>query len=65
MNPTPSTILFQRLLRRWLPPFAGAAVALALIFYLCRDLDFDRLLEGLRQASSGWIGVLAFAILLE
>ena len=65
MEAPPPTISFRRLLRRWLPPVAGAAVALAMIFYLYRDLDFDRLFAGLRQANLGWIGVLAFAILLE
>ena len=62
LRPIPSS---GRTLRRWLPPIAGAAVALALIFYLYRDLDFGRFLEGLRQANPVWIGVLTLTILLE
>ncbi len=62
LRPIPSP---GRTLRRWLPPVAGAAVALALIFYLYRDLDFGRFIEGLRLANPAWIGVLALTILLE
>ncbi len=40
-------------------------MALALIFWLYRDLDFGRFLTGLRDAHVGWIGVLALTILLE
>jgi hypothetical protein len=40
-------------------------VALALIFWLYRDLDFGRFLTGLRDAHVGWIAMLAFTILLE
>jgi hypothetical protein len=40
-------------------------VALALIFWLYRDLDFGRFLTGLREAHVGWIGMLASTILLE
>jgi hypothetical protein len=55
----------RRLLTRWLPPVLGGAVALALIFWLYRDLDLGRFVEGLRRAHPGWIGMLALTILLE
>ena len=55
----------RTLVRLWLPPLVGAVVALALIFWLYRDLDFGRFLSGLRDAHSGWIGILAVTILLE
>ena len=50
---------------RWLPPVLGGAVALALVFWLYRDLDFGRFLEGLSEARLGWVVVLAATILLE
>lgn len=53
------------LLRRWLPPLFGGVVALAVIFWLYRDLDFGRFLIGLRNAHLGWIVMLALTILLE
>ena len=40
-------------------------MALVLIFWLYRDLDFGRFLTGLRDAHVGWIAMLAFTILLE
>lgn len=40
-------------------------VALALIFWLYRDLDFGRFLTGLRDAHLGWITMLTVTILLE
>ncbi len=55
----------RRILRRWIPPILGSAIALGLIFYLYRDLDLSRFLVGLRNASPTWIAVLAAAILLE
>ena len=54
-----------RILRRWLPPLIGGVVALALIFWLYRDLDFGRFLAGLRDAHVGWIVMLASTIFLE
>ncbi len=56
---------FGRILRRWLPPVLGGVVAMALIFWLYRDLDFGRFLTGLRDAHVGWIAMLALTILLE
>lgn len=40
-------------------------MALALIFWLYRDLDFGRFLTGPRDAHVGWIAMLALTILLE
>ncbi len=56
---------YGRLARRWLPPLAGAGLALALIFYLYRDLDFARFSTALMSANAAWIAVLAATILLE
>lgn len=61
----PSEHSLGRTLKRWLPPLLGGIVALALIFWLYRDLDFSRFLTGLRNAQVGWIAMLAFTILLE
>lgn len=54
-----------RLLIRWLPPALGGGGALALVFWLYRDLDFGRFAAGLGEARIGWIAVLAVTILLE
>lgn len=55
----------RSLVRRWLPPLVGGVVALALIFWLYRDLDFGRFLTGLREAHLGWVLMLTATILLE
>lgn len=55
----------KRLLVRWGAPVAGGTVALAIIFWLYRDLDFGRFLAGLLTANPGWIAILAATILLE
>lgn len=55
----------KRLLVRWGAPVAGGALALAIVFWLYRDLDFERFLSGLRSANPGWIAMLAATILLE
>lgn len=55
----------RRLLSRWLPPVLGGAAALALIFWLYRDLNFDHFVSGLGDARIGWVAVLAATILLE
>ena len=52
-------------IQRWLPPLLGGGVALALIFWLYRDLDFGRFVEGLGEAHIGWVIILALTILLE
>ena len=54
-----------RILIRWGPPVVGGAIALALVFWLYRDLDFGRFVDGLDEARIEWITVLAAAILLE
>ena len=55
----------RRIFTRWLPPILGGALALALVFWLYRDLDLGRFLQGLGEAHMGWVLVLAAAILLE
>ncbi|WP_233416962.1 lysylphosphatidylglycerol synthase transmembrane domain-containing protein [Halovulum marinum] len=55
----------RRVLARWMPPVLGGIAALALVFWLYRDLDFGRFVEGLRRAHPGWIAMLALTILLE
>ncbi len=65
MDILPAKPMPGRIVRRWLPPILGGVVALALIFWLYRDLDFGLFLIGLRDAHVGWIAVLALAILLE
>lgn len=54
-----------RILIRWGPPVAGGAIALALVFWLYRDLDLGRFLDGLGEARLGWITILVSTILLE
>ncbi|KAF0677219.1 lysylphosphatidylglycerol synthase transmembrane domain-containing protein [Profundibacterium mesophilum] len=53
------------LLKRWLPPVLGGALAISLIFWLYRDLDLGRFLNGVAEARTGWIAVLVGTILLE
>jgi len=53
------------MLRRWVIPAVGGALALAGVFYLYRGMDFARFLDGLRNANRGWIAVLGVTILLE
>lgn len=55
----------RRFLVRWGPPAAGGAVALIIVFWLYRDLDFGRFVSGLMTANRGWIAMLASTILLE
>ncbi|MEQ8343530.1 MAG: lysylphosphatidylglycerol synthase transmembrane domain-containing protein [Marinovum algicola] len=55
----------KRILSRWGLPVAGGVVALAIVFWLYRDLDFGRFLAGLGSANLGWIVVLAATVLLE
>ncbi|WP_166434043.1 lysylphosphatidylglycerol synthase transmembrane domain-containing protein [Roseovarius spongiae] len=43
----------------------GGVLALFLVFWLYRDLDVGRFLEGLGEARAGWVAVLAGTILLE
>ncbi|MGR3342769.1 MAG: lysylphosphatidylglycerol synthase transmembrane domain-containing protein [Paracoccaceae bacterium] len=55
----------RALVIRWLIPILGGAVALAVMFYLYRDLDFDRFLAGVRSANLWWVAMLATTILFE
>jgi hypothetical protein len=55
----------NQILIRWGPPVAGGAIALALVFWLYRDLDFRRFMDGLGEARIGWIAILVSTILLE
>ena len=54
-----------KLVTRWIIPLIGSVVALALIFYLYRGLDYELILTGLRKANPWWITMLATTILLE
>ncbi len=47
---SPIAVAVRRGLTRWLPHVLGGAVALALIFWLYRDLDLGRFLAGLAEA---------------
>jgi glycosyltransferase 2 family protein len=57
--------IIRTLVTRWLVPVLGGGVALAMVFYLYRGLDFDRFLAGMRGANLGWVAMLAAAILFE
>ena len=46
-------------------PVLGAAIAIALLFWLYWGLDFDRFLSAIANAKTGWLGALAGTILLE
>lgn len=54
-----------RLVLRWLIPALGAAVAVGALFWLYRDLDFDRFAAELATAEPVWLVVLAGTILAE
>lgn len=56
---------FSRLLLRWFVPLIGGGLALSLVFFLYRDLNFNLFLVELKGAKFWWIGVLAVTILLE
>ena len=46
-------------------PALGAAIAIAILFWLYRGLDVDRFLSAIATAKLGWLGALAGTILLE
>ncbi len=50
---------------RWILPVFGAVVALVLLFWLYRDLDFERFLFTITRVKFAWLVVLLGAILLE
>ena len=54
-----------RLAVRWLVPALGAALAIGALFWLYRDLDFDRFVTGLATAEPWWLLALAGTILAE
>ncbi|MHA1152648.1 MAG: lysylphosphatidylglycerol synthase transmembrane domain-containing protein [Alphaproteobacteria bacterium] len=54
-----------RLVLRWLVPALGAAAAIGVLFWLYRDLDFDRFVAGLARAKPWWLVALAGTILAE
>jgi glycosyltransferase 2 family protein len=56
---------FNHLIMRWIAPLIGGALALSIIFFLYRDLNFNRFLVELKGAKFWWIIVLAAAILVE
>ncbi|MDA1323339.1 MAG: lysylphosphatidylglycerol synthase transmembrane domain-containing protein [Proteobacteria bacterium] len=49
----------------WILPALGAAIAIAILFWLYRGLDVDRFLSAIATAKLGWLGALAGTILLE
>lgn len=56
---------FRRPATRWVLPIFGAGLALAALFWLYRDLDLRLFLAELAGARTGWLVVLAAAILAE
>ena len=54
-----------RLVLRWLIPALGAALAIGVLFWLYRDLDFDRFVTELASAEPLWLVALAGTILAE
>ncbi len=54
-----------RLVLRWLIPALGAALAIGVLFWLYRDLDFDRFVTELATAEPWWLVALAGTILAE
>jgi uncharacterized membrane protein YbhN (UPF0104 family) len=54
-----------RLVLRWLIPALGAALAIGVLFWLYRDLDFDRFVTELATAEPLWLVALAGTILAE
>jgi glycosyltransferase 2 family protein len=56
---------FSRLLLRWFVPLIGSGLALLLVFFLYRGLDFNLFLVELKGANLRWIVLLGVAILLE
>ena len=60
----PSRDLYATLIR-WVLPTVGAALAVAAVFWLYRDLDFERFLSAVSAAQPVWLLVLAGTILLE
>ncbi len=55
----------RRKIIRWLVPALGAALAIGVLFWLYRDLDFDRFVTGLASAEPWWLVALAGTILAE
>ncbi len=55
----------RALLIRWVIPAGGAALAIAAIFWLYRDLDIGRFLTALAAAEPAWLVALVATILLE
>lgn len=53
------------ILIRWILPAAGAALAMAVLFWLYRDIDLERFLSAVATADWVWLVVLASAIILE
>lgn len=54
-----------RLVLRWLVPALGATLAIGVLFWLYRDLDFDRFIAALASADPWWLLALAGTILAE
>ena len=50
---------------RWVVPALGTAAAIALLFWLYRDLDIERFSSALANSNPAWLIVLGGTILLE
>ena len=49
----------------WILPIVGAGLSIVVLFWLYRDLDFDKFLAAFANANSFWLVTLAVTILLE
>ncbi len=56
---------FSRLIVRWCVPLIGGGLALSVVFFLYRGLNFNLFLAALKNADFRWIVVLGVTILLE
>ncbi|MGI9451847.1 MAG: lysylphosphatidylglycerol synthase transmembrane domain-containing protein [Geminicoccaceae bacterium] len=52
-------------LTRWMVPIIGAVLAIAILFWLYRGLDFDRFVAELASADARWLFLLGGTILAE
>jgi hypothetical protein len=53
------------LLTRWVIPVSGAVLAIAILFWLYRELDFGRFVAELATADARWLFVLGGTVLAE
>jgi glycosyltransferase 2 family protein len=55
----------SHILARWVFPLIGAGLAIGILFWLYKGLDFGRFAAALRQAEPGWLVALVLGILVE